>query len=155
MPKRTLSMESAAKLARATERMVPGSFGGRSESAGLDRGKRKGQAANRGSSRRTLLFSGNMVVGVLERWYFTFPGSFVSVRANTDDATISQATYDVLKNGVSIFGATKPIIALGQTLGTTAKPTTTAFAKDDYVEVECEATGGVSWAAVAIEIVRS
>lgn len=66
---------------------------------------------------------------------------FVRAERSSGDGTTT-ATFDVLKNGVSIFSSTFPSVAAGDMLGPEVLARRAAFVKGDYFEVEITDTGG-------------
>lgn len=85
--------------------------------------------------------------GVGRRFYIPRAGTFVGVYLwATDNAPTGTATFDVLLNGTSIFGANpKPTITSGNYVGTEVTAFGTAtFAAGDKIEVQVISAGGVT-----------
>jgi hypothetical protein len=82
-------------------------------------------------------------VGFGQRKYADRDGTILYVRAERSAGDGSgAATFDVTKNGVSIFpSATKPTIPASSFLGTERVPDDVDFVKGDYFQIHTETTG--------------
>lgn len=108
----------------------------------------------------TILFSTSLplVVGTFAtRLYVPFAGTIVSVRSNVQVAPTSTATFDVLKNGTSIFTvAAKPTVLTGAFVGAGfSVPDTRAVLPSDYLQVGVVATGAATGLVLCINIRRA
>jgi hypothetical protein len=86
----------------------------------------------------------NPPLGVGSRFYAERNGAITNIYAWSSDAPPNQATFNVLKNGATIYTSnTKPSISGGATLGPDTTPNTTAFVKGDYFTIQITSTGGL------------
>lgn len=84
-----------------------------------------------------------MPVGMGRRIYADRGGRLTGVVAFGTVPPLSTVTFDVLKNGTSIFpSATKPTLDAGAFVGTERQPDTQVFSKDDYFQIEVEGGQG-------------
>lgn len=85
-----------------------------------------------------------LATGLGHRLYADRSGVIEYIRAERSSADgTSTATFDVLKNGTSLFvtGA-KPSVGVGVGLGPERRPRKVQFKKNDWFQVEIETTGG-------------
>ena len=108
----------------------------------------------------TVVFSTSavLVAGTFDtRLYVPFSGTIVSVRANVQAAPTSTATFDVLKNGTSIFPtAAKPTVLAAAFVGAGfSVPDTRGLLTSDYLQVSVVAPGAATGLVVCINVRRA
>lgn len=105
----------------------------------------------------TFTIPGTLTVGSgVARLYFPRASTVINIIAGVGTApTGSSATFDVNKNGTSLFSGTpKPTITAGTNSDTSSVPDTTAIAAGDYLTVDVDAVGSTvagSDATITIE----
>lgn len=163
MPPRKLLLPPEWRNSRAIELMSRGSIRGRMDSAAPVKGGLSketlalaaGAGAEAGGTIPWQSHPDEMPDGFLGLpWYWPFPGEITNVRASCARPPTADAGLDVQLNGSSILASS---IVISTTAGLTADytPTTSAFARDDVLQVIGGTMNGALDITVYVDFTRS
>ena len=156
-PPRKIRFSPDERIARAATRMIPGTLGGRAESASPVRHRNVG-AFTLSSQRAELIctFPGVVADGTTGPLLFpTYSASILQVHACAKVAPSGDdVVVDVLKNGTSIFPGSKPTIPDGDLVGDPVVLTAVSWVAGDKIQYEVETAAGAESIVVEVDIIR-